>query len=177
MQSKQQGRWLLPVSFIVLFLVGVFAGTRLISPVTAKTDDPVVKADQVKVIPLQGSRDNYALAMIDTKLQTIWFYEVNSRAATHNRLRLLAARSWKFDRLLDQYNTAEPTPPQVELLLERMAGQQEMNDEQIAEEQRKYLQQQEMQLQQQKTQQHWQEEEKRRKQEEKFFREVDVNDM
>jgi predicted RecB family nuclease len=33
---------------------------------------------------------------------------------------LLAARRCKYDRLLEEYNTAEPRPKQVKLLLEKL---------------------------------------------------------
>jgi len=33
---------------------------------------------------------------------------------------LLAARSWKYDRLLEEYNASEPRPKQVKLLLEKL---------------------------------------------------------
>jgi len=38
----------------------------------------------------------------------------------HKRLRLLAARSWQYDRLLQAHNTDEPTPKQVKMLLESL---------------------------------------------------------
>jgi hypothetical protein len=58
--------------------------------------------------------------MVDTVGQTLWIYELNSRGPAHNRLRLLAARSWRYDRLLQQYNTAEPKPEQIRMLLENL---------------------------------------------------------
>ena len=36
----------------------------------------------------------------------------------------LAARSWRYDRLLHQYNTAEPKPEQVKMLLENLGQMQ-----------------------------------------------------
>ena len=38
----------------------------------------------------------------------------------HKRLRLLAAQSWQYDRLLQAHNTDEPTPQQVMMLLESL---------------------------------------------------------
>lgn len=75
------------------------------------------------VIPVQIARDSYGLAMVDTAEQTLWIYEINNRGPAHNRLRLLAARSWRYDRHLQQYNTAEPKPEQVRILLESLGGQ------------------------------------------------------
>jgi hypothetical protein len=64
--------------------------------------------DGIMVIPVQISRGNYGLAMVDTTEQTLWIYEINNRGPAYNRLRLLAVWSWRYDRLLQQYNTAEP---------------------------------------------------------------------
>ncbi|HEW79161.1 MAG TPA: hypothetical protein ENH34_04245 [Phycisphaerales bacterium] len=79
----------------------------------------------ILVIPVQIERDSYGLAMVDTAGQTIWIYEINSRGSAHNRLRLLAARSWRYDRLLQQYNTAEPKPEQVKMLLKDLGRQRD----------------------------------------------------
>jgi hypothetical protein len=59
--------------------------------------------------------------MLDMVNQTLWIYELNSTGPSHSRLKLFAARSWQYDRLLKQYNTAEPKPEQVRMLLEEEA--------------------------------------------------------
>jgi hypothetical protein len=61
--------------------------------------------------------------MVDTVGQTLWIYELNSRGPAYNRLKLFAARSWQYDRRLKQYNTAEPKPEQVRMLLEDLGEQ------------------------------------------------------
>ena len=83
----------------------------------------------ILVVPVRLGRDNYGLAMVDTAGQTLWIYEINSRGPAYNRLKLLAARSWKYDRLLQQYNTAEPKPEQVRMLLENLGQQRKKQDE------------------------------------------------
>ena len=74
----------------------------------------------ILVVPVQIERDSYGIAMIDTVGQNLWIYEINSRGPAHSRLKLLAARSWRYDKLLQQYNTAEPKPEQVKSLLENL---------------------------------------------------------
>jgi hypothetical protein len=69
------------------------------------------------VVPVQIARESYGLAMVDTVSQTLWIYEINGRGPVHRRLSLLAARSWRYDRLLERYNTDEPKPEQVRILL------------------------------------------------------------
>lgn len=81
---------------------------------------PEQPSDDITVIPLQTARDGYGLAMIDRKTQTIWVYEINSRSSAYNKLRLIAARSYRYDRLLDEFNTGQPKPDEVKRVVEQL---------------------------------------------------------
>jgi hypothetical protein len=102
------------VGALCLFFVGAKWG----SPVNAQAEPPILGDGAIRVIPVQIARDSYGLAMVDTDARTLWIYEINTRGPAHKRLTLLAARSWRYDRLLQMYNTAEPTPEQVRALLD-----------------------------------------------------------
>jgi hypothetical protein len=118
MVSGTEKRWLL-LTFIVLgVLVLFFAGSKLGSPASTKAELQAGSNSEILVVPIKIEREKYGLAMVDTVGQTLWIYELNSTGPAHSRLRLLAARSWQYDRLLKQYNTAEPKPEQVRMLLE-----------------------------------------------------------
>ena len=97
------------VGALCLFFVGAKWG----SPVNAQAEPPILGDGAIRVIPVQIARDSYGLAMVDTDARTLWIYEINNRGPAHKRLTLLAARSWRYDRLLQMYNTAEPTPERV----------------------------------------------------------------
>jgi len=135
MKSISKNGWLrvsvLSVVVILLFL----SGDRLrnlagaITPLQGEGDDGIL------VIPIQLERDSYGLAMVDTLGQTLWIYEMNNRGPAHSRLRLLAARSFKYDRLLEEYNTAEPKPKQVKLLLEKIIKTDKKNFDSVLKEQ------------------------------------------
>ena len=113
-------------AFIVLGVLCLFfIGSELGLPVNAQAEPQTGTEGGILVIPVQIERDSYGLVMVDTVGQTLWVYELSSRRPTHNRLRLLAARSWRYDRLLQQYNTAEPGPEQVKMLLENLGQQRE----------------------------------------------------
>jgi hypothetical protein len=117
MVSGTEKQWLL-LMFIVLGVLALFfVGSKLGSPASAQAE-PLRGNSEILVVPIQIERDKYGVAMVDTVGQTLWIYELNSMGPPHNRLRLLAARSWQYDRLLKQYNTAEPKPEQVRMLLE-----------------------------------------------------------
>ena len=118
MVSRTQRRWF----YLALMVLGAgftfLIGSRLGSSASAKGTAQTVTKDGIMVVGVQLERDSYGLAMVDTVGQTLWIYEINKHGPSHNRLKLLAARSWRYDRLLKQYNTAEPKPEQVKLLLE-----------------------------------------------------------
>ena len=118
-------RWYLPA----LVIAGVAASliiSKFVSPLKAEAQFPGGSVKDILVVPVQLQRDIFGVAMVDTTSQTIWIYEFDSRSSSHNRLKLWASRSWRYDRLLKQYNTAEPKPEQVKILLDSLyEGQEE----------------------------------------------------
>jgi hypothetical protein len=120
MSLKITKQWVLPV-FIGLALVAVFlTSTKLNLPAPSQAQYQPPMENNIMVIPIQFERDSYGIAMVDTISQTIWIYQLNERGPVYNRLKLLAARTWKYDKLLEQYNTAEPKPEQVRALLRNL---------------------------------------------------------
>ncbi len=120
MSLKTTKQWALPV-FIGLALVTVFfAGTKFNAPAPVQAQYQMNPENNILAIPVQFERDSYGLAMVDTVGQTIWVYQLSDRGPVYSRLKLLAARTWKYDKLLEQYNTAEPKPEQVRALLRNL---------------------------------------------------------
>jgi hypothetical protein len=91
-----------------------FAGSKM----SAAPEE--LAATGVSVIPLQVSKDSFGFAMVDPKNETVWVYEVNTRGPAHSRLKLVAARSWHYDKMLEEYNSAEPRPQQVKNIIEQL---------------------------------------------------------
>lgn len=119
MVSGTERRWLLS-TFIVLGVLALFLiVSKFGSPASAEVKLQAGSDGEILVVPIQIERNRYGLAMVDTVGQTLWIYELNIQGPAHNRLRLLAARSWQYDRQLKQYNTAEPKPEQVRTLLKQ----------------------------------------------------------
>ncbi|MFC1738458.1 hypothetical protein ACFL1G_05340 [Planctomycetota bacterium] len=118
MKPVSERRLLLPAVIVITLALLLFAGSRSDEP--ARVQAQFQAGANILVIPVQLGRDSYGLAMVDTDEQTLWIYEINNRGPAHSRLSLLAARSWRYDRWLEQYNTAEPKPEQVKLLLEKL---------------------------------------------------------
>lgn len=124
-----QRRWLLPVVIVLAVLCLFFIGSKPGSPANAQVELQTGSDRAILAIPVQIGRDSYGLAMVDTVGQTLWIYKLNSRGHPQSRLELLAARSWRYDRLLQNLNTAEPNPEQVKMLLENWDWQQERSKE------------------------------------------------
>lgn len=68
--------------------------------------------------PLTGARgifaftgqlgpEQYGLFMLDVDQGTVWCYEMTNAQGTR-KLRLVAARSWVYDRYLQDYNSLKP---------------------------------------------------------------------
>ena len=123
-------RWFIPGVVVLAVLGLLLVAGRTGQPANAQPSELNLLGNEILVIPIQLERDMYGIAMVDKLNQTIWVYELNSRVPAYNRLRLLAARSWRYDRLLQQYNTAEPKPEQVRIILETISKQMLQEPEQ-----------------------------------------------
>jgi len=60
-------------------------------------------------------RERYGVYMVDVDTMTIWCYEY---ARDEGCLKLAAARSWKYDRYLENFNGCGIPPDKVKELLE-----------------------------------------------------------
>jgi hypothetical protein len=98
-----------------IVIVGLFGG-KMNLWAGAELEPPAA----VSVVPLQLGRESYGVAMVDAKSETIWIYEINTRAPAHSRLKLMAARSWHYDKLLEEYNSAQPRPREVKNIIEQL---------------------------------------------------------
>jgi hypothetical protein len=63
---------------------------------------------------------SYGLFMLDADTGTVWCYEIQGTGAKGEpRLTLVAARSWVYDRYLEEFNTGEPIPSQVREMVQQ----------------------------------------------------------
>jgi len=117
MRHGIERRWLLSARVFLLLLCLFLIAGRLGSPARVEANLQTGNRGDILVIPVQLERDSYGIAMVDTFALTMWIYRLNSRVPSQNRLEQLAARCWKYDRLLQRCNTAEPKPQQVKEFL------------------------------------------------------------
>jgi hypothetical protein len=123
MGPTPEKRWFLPAILIFAAACLFLAATRFSQQVIARPDTQS-QDSQTIVVPIQIEREIYGIAMIDKATQTLWIYELNNRGPAYNHLKLFAARNWKYDKFLQQYNTAEPKPEQVRMIIENLGGQE-----------------------------------------------------
>ncbi|MHC4076319.1 MAG: hypothetical protein ACYSRZ_07910 [Planctomycetota bacterium] len=110
-------RWFLPL-FIAVGLFGLLAilgGPDLVAD--TQSQSMAEWQSGISVFPVQLARDSFGMVMVDTINQTLWVYEFAARGPAHSQLKLWAARSWRYDRKLGQYNTAEPKPEQIKKIV------------------------------------------------------------
>ncbi|HPB92477.1 MAG TPA: hypothetical protein PLR31_02870 [Anaerohalosphaeraceae bacterium] len=123
--------------FTVGAAVGLLAAMLLfhtpISPYTAQASADLASGSAILAVPIQISRENQGIALIDTRNRTLWIYELFDRQTGFKQIRLMAARSWEYDRLLTEWNSAEPTPQQIRTVLENIHQKQMIESIQPAE--------------------------------------------
>ncbi len=114
------GQWLIVASLAV---AAALLGANLLAPprpAEAQTGSAsgsgggsAGAAGEIFAVAGQISRDTYGLYLLDNRNGTICLYEY---VPTTRKLRLVAARTFIYDRQLDSYNT-EPTPRDVAKLV------------------------------------------------------------
>ena len=132
MRSIAVKGWVLFALTVVCALCLSLLGGKPRSMASAELDLQTGGDGRILVVPVQIERDSFGLAMVDTVGQTLWIYELSGRGPTHKRLRLLAARSWRYDRLLQEFNTDRPGVEEVKMLLESLGQKpKEQNKERL----------------------------------------------
>lgn len=95
--------------------------------VWTRSSDPIERLVHAQPAPLAGARgvfaftgpierDRYGLFMLDVDQGTLWCYAFDTVGGTR-KLKLIAARSWVYDRYLQDFNCAEPTFRDIQALV------------------------------------------------------------
>jgi hypothetical protein len=86
------------------------------APAFGQFQSPIAGGAGVFIMPGQFSRDTFGCYLMDVDAQTLCVYGWD---ATDRKLKLLAARSFRYDRQLADYNTENPSPAEVRELIQR----------------------------------------------------------
>jgi hypothetical protein len=114
--------WLIVVLLAVIAVQLAFPrGDLLLSKALAQ-QAPMLGARGVYALPIQLTPKTYGICMIDVDAGTAWFYEYNPLS---HKLRLASARSWIFDRYLEEYNVEGLAPNEVGELVSKQRSQRQ----------------------------------------------------
>jgi len=112
----------LAAAWVAAIALAVLAGTQLLRP--AGTDlgglafgQGTTSAGARGVFAFSGqlSKSTYGVYVVDVDAMTVWVYEYQPQKGC---LRLAAARSWRYDRYLENYNLCDMPPEAVEQIVE-----------------------------------------------------------
>ena len=91
-------------------------------PVASAQNQPLVGARGVFAFTGPLDRDQYGLFMLDVDEGTIWCYAFDNVGGTR-KLRLIAARTWVYDRYLKDFNCAAPDFREIQALVSQQRDQ------------------------------------------------------
>jgi hypothetical protein len=122
-RQQQPVLWLIAGLLAIIAVALVFGGSNL-SPLnlalaqSAPNRAGLEGARGIYAFTGQLSARTYGLFMLDVDSGTVWCYELQRLPGAGNKgeqtqLKLVAARSWLFDRYLEEFNTSEPIPSEV----------------------------------------------------------------
>ncbi len=117
-----------PVQWIIAGLLALIAAGLWFRPATSLL--PTALAQQQSLAGARGvfaftgplERDQYGLFMLDVDQGTIWCYAFENQGGA-SKLRLVAARSWVYDRYLQDFNCAAPDFRTVQKLVAAQRAQ------------------------------------------------------
>ncbi|MBK9120433.1 MAG: hypothetical protein IPM18_12655 [Phycisphaerales bacterium] len=113
--------------WVIAFLLGVIAvgvwQRTAPLPVSALAQgQPMAGARGVYAFTGPLARDQFGLFMLDIDQGTLWCYAFDDVAGTR-KLRLIAARTWMYDRYLQDFNCAAPDFRMVQQLVNQQRAQ------------------------------------------------------
>jgi hypothetical protein len=108
--------WVIAISLAVIAACLVVRLDERLTPSASAQSLAGAGARGVFSFPGQMTKSTYGVYMVDVDTGTIWCYEYT---AAKRKLRLAAARSWRFDRYLETYNCEDLSPGDVEQLVDQ----------------------------------------------------------
>ncbi len=100
---------------VIAFALLTRPGVPSFLPVAAAQNQPPIAGGAgVFIMPAQFSANTWGVYLLDVDSQTLAAYQF---LPSPRSLQLVAARTYRFDRGLQNFNTAAPSPREVEELL------------------------------------------------------------
>ncbi len=111
---------MIAISLAVIAICLVLRVDGLLVPQATAQVQAGAGARGVFAFPAQMTKTTYGVFMVDVDAATIWCYEFTGQ----RKLRLAAARTWRFDRYLENHNLEDVEPETVKRLVEQEREQQ-----------------------------------------------------
>jgi len=96
---------------------------QIAAPAYGQASGQLVGARGLFMAPAQIGPREFGCYLMDVDAGTISVYKVD---ASSNRMRLMAARSFRNDRLLEDFNNDAPTPREVQKLIQQQKAREEI---------------------------------------------------
>lgn len=109
--------WIIAAALVAIAVQMAFrhGAAGLETPVFAQPSSSGASARGVFAFSGQLSKGTYGVYVVDTDAMTLWAYEY---LAQKGCMRLAAARTWRYDRYLENYNACELPPEAVEKMVD-----------------------------------------------------------
>lgn len=114
-QQRQTVLWLIAILLAIIATVLVVRPSDVLSVPPAYGDTPMMGARGIFAFTGQLDKNSYGLFMMDVDSSNVWCYQY---VPSTRKLKLVAARSFLYDRYLENYNCGEPTPDQSKIMLD-----------------------------------------------------------
>ena len=103
---------------LFLILISIISTTAavvlLVGQMPAYAEEPYSAGSaDIVVTTLEINSGREVLALIDRENRTICVYQYFTSRPAHERFALVAARSFRYDSMLEDYNNADPSPEKV----------------------------------------------------------------
>lgn len=108
---------------IVIILLTRDPGPSWLNAAWGQNQLPIGGGGGVFIVPAQFSDHSFGCYIMDIDSQTLCAYQYYEK-----QLRLVAARNFRHDRRLNQFNSDRPTPEEVRLMVEQEAQGGRVND-------------------------------------------------
>jgi hypothetical protein len=124
--GRQTVWWMLTVVLAVLATAVIARQEPVLPAAVAQANMPVAGAGARGIYAFTGqlTAKTYGLFMMDVDNGTVWCYELQRGASGEPQMKLAAARSWIYDRFLEEFNVADPVPTVVKTLVQQQRSGQ-----------------------------------------------------
>lgn len=124
-QQRQTVLWIIAILLAIIATTLLVRSQDSLALTPAFADQPMAGARGVFAFTGQLDKNRYGLFMMDVDSSNVWCYEY---LPSTRKLKLVAARSFRFDRYLENYSCDEPSPEQIQEMLREQNRVQQRNE-------------------------------------------------